>query len=487
MALASSGLSFALGAAPHWEWQGTSPLRWAFELRRFNQTLDHFNAYGQQTFAQRYLLNSTFWGGAAERAPLFFFTGAEGGDVTRLPGAYGHVLEMAERLRAMVVFMEARFFGESLPFGPIRSFDRTSERLGLLSVEHMLLDYVNIVTRVRAEFDPAGACPTLAFGGSLAGTLSAMLRLKYPTVVDMALASSAPLRGYAVPGVDPYAWRKRITDTWETFCGSECPIAALVRSGFEALRSATPTAVKEVFRTCEAEYEGNGADAQAKLWGILEGSAEFVYPPAASTIPQRCRAARGALLATGSPLSAFAALYNYDGAQPCMNLTEQRLAPKTPGARAWDYLACTEIVHPIGCNNVTDFFPPGDWTLEATGDYCSSAWGVRPLARGLWIPETFGFFDAKRLAASGSRIAFAYGGLDPWHVFQVSNSSLSEALPVINIPNGSHCADMGGSRGDGTDTPDMLAARAQEEAILRAWLAAVRREKQEAAADVIVV
>ena len=35
-----------------------------------------------------------------------------------------------------------------------------------------------------------------------------------------------------------------------------------------------------------------------------------------------------------------------------------------PGAIAWDYLASTTIVHPIGANGVTDMFPAFNWCLS---------------------------------------------------------------------------------------------------------------------------
>lgn len=40
-------------------------------------------------------------------------------------------------------------------------------------------------------------CPIVTFGGSYPGWLSAMMRLRYPNVVDMAYAASAPMNYYA--------------------------------------------------------------------------------------------------------------------------------------------------------------------------------------------------------------------------------------------------------------------------------------------------
>ena len=47
----------------------------------------------------------------------------------------------------------------------------------------------------------------MTFGGSLAGTLAALMRVRYPHLVDMAWASSSPLLGYPELA-DQFAWRK---------------------------------------------------------------------------------------------------------------------------------------------------------------------------------------------------------------------------------------------------------------------------------------
>ena len=44
----------------------------------YDQTLDHFNAYNQATFKQRWFWNDTYWSGASKLGPFIFQAGGEG-------------------------------------------------------------------------------------------------------------------------------------------------------------------------------------------------------------------------------------------------------------------------------------------------------------------------------------------------------------------------------------------------------------------------
>lgn len=75
------------------------------------------------------------------------------------------------------------------------------------------------------------------------------LRLKYPTVVDMALAASAPIKLDSVGLVDPLKYYRIVTDAAEKI---KPGCVEAVRSAFVELREASPSAAREALGLCQA-------------------------------------------------------------------------------------------------------------------------------------------------------------------------------------------------------------------------------------------
>jgi len=479
-----------------------------FVLRQFEQKLDHFNclAHANATFAQRYLLRDAEW---REGAPMFVFTGAEGGDVTRVIGDYGLVLELADELGAIVVAVEGRFFGASVPgghpaahaIGRGMSLASTgsgtpapNSTIGTLSVEQMLEDYAAIIETVREEYSLGGwSGPVITFGGSLAGTLAALMRLSRPWLVDAAFASSSPLLGWTGQ-VDPFAWRARITTTWEE---SHAGCAALVRRGFAGLAELTPTEVAKQYKTCNQPFKGNNAAVRSIVWGQLETHAEFVYNVGLAKLTAACQRMSKPVSNDGAIFARFLNIATDASTDTsrvqesrCLNLSEPlgaegpgrcesgcsrgvgldvaAFAGNTPASRhldGWGYMACTQIIHPIAANNVTDFFPPSNWSITGLTRSCRHQWGAETRPHELSL--RYGL-NVRALARSASRILFSYGSRDPWATMGVGWQNLSEELPVVAVEGGSHCADVASTRPG--DTEAMLQARQAERQILRRWI-----------------
>jgi hypothetical protein len=203
---------------------------------------------------------------------------------------------------------------------------------------------------------------------------------------------------------------------------------------------------------------------------------ESAYPYSISPIVAACDAMAG----RSGPGVFKPLLVQGDG---CLPITGSSNGPST-AAMSWNYVACTEIVHPIASNNITDMFPPSNAT--SSNEWCNSEFGVVPRPR--WMPESMGMDDLERFASMTSRIIFSSGELDPWSAQSV-RQDLSDTLIAINISDGSHHSDLGSSPNPfptPDDSPALTAAREREVSILRQWVAEVGRERAERLQHILI-
>jgi len=186
----------------------------------FNNSVDHFRA-PSPLFAQRYYQNLSSFVGPG--SPILCIMGGEGAIEPSTGIFYPSIVVLAARLGAAVIEPEHRFFGASLPAAP---YD--TARLELLTAEQALADAAALISAKRAELRCSGErgeprCPVVAIGGSYPGWLAAMMRVRYPAVVDMAYAGSAPMLFYA-QAVDQFAYYRVVTESAERAVPG-CPAA----------------------------------------------------------------------------------------------------------------------------------------------------------------------------------------------------------------------------------------------------------------------
>ncbi|KAF0686759.1 hypothetical protein As57867_021395, partial [Aphanomyces stellatus] len=167
------------------------------------QALDHFTAH-HATYQQRYFTCGEHWN--YPDGPIFFYTGHEG-DAESFLQATGLMWENAAEFGALLVFAEHRYFGKSFPKIANATF---LESLRFLSSEQALADYAVLVRHVKDTFN-AEESPVIAFGGSYAGMLAAWFRMKYPHLVDGAIAASAPLLAFEGQDVDAESYARITT------------------------------------------------------------------------------------------------------------------------------------------------------------------------------------------------------------------------------------------------------------------------------------
>ena len=198
------------------------------------QRVDHFSET-ETTFTQRYYSNDTAFGGPGY--PIICILGGEGAIEPSTGIFYPSIVDLAVRLKALVVEPEHRYYGSSLPTSP---YD--TAKLQLLTAPQALADAAQFITWVRRAHNcsgepdqPGPRCRVITVGGSYPGWLSAMMRLRYPNIVHAAYAASAPMKFYSQE-TDQYAYYKVITES-AARASAACPdavravLAATLASG----------------------------------------------------------------------------------------------------------------------------------------------------------------------------------------------------------------------------------------------------------------
>ncbi|CAI9783074.1 unnamed protein product [Fraxinus pennsylvanica] len=138
-----------------------------YKARYFPQVLDHFTFQPKsyKIFYQKYLINSQYW---HKGAPIFVYTGNEG-DIDWFAANSGFMLDIAPKFHALLVFIEHRFYGESMPFG--KHSYRSAKTLGYLNSQQALADYAVLIRSLKHNLS-SEASPVVVFGGSYGGSMS---------------------------------------------------------------------------------------------------------------------------------------------------------------------------------------------------------------------------------------------------------------------------------------------------------------------------
>ncbi|KAF8034736.1 hypothetical protein BT93_C0908 [Corymbia citriodora subsp. variegata] len=250
-----------------------------FETFFFNQTLDHFNYRPESytTFQQRYLIDSRYWGGANSSAPIFVYLGAES-PIDRSPTSIGFLTDNAPQFKALLVYIEHRYYGESIPLG--MSFEEAlndKNIRGYFSSAQALADYAAIILHVKRNFK-ARDSPVIVMGGSYGGMLASWFRLKYPHLTVGALASSAPVLYF--DNITPQdAYYSVVTKDFKE--ASETCHQTIVDSWLEINRVAQEpngtSNLSKMFKTCKPLE--SGVELKNYLKSLYTRAAQYDDPP----------------------------------------------------------------------------------------------------------------------------------------------------------------------------------------------------------------
>lgn len=147
--------------------------------------VDHFDPNNTGTFKQRYFLDAQFFKAPENNGTglVFFMIGGEG-TLTGPPS--GFVKELGKQYAALLVSLEHRFYGASLPNEDMS----TSSYARLLTIDQALADLAAFSDFLQAEHFPETPLRFFTIGGSYPGALAAFYRIAYPGKTVGSLSSS---------------------------------------------------------------------------------------------------------------------------------------------------------------------------------------------------------------------------------------------------------------------------------------------------------
>lgn len=443
-----------------------------YETRYFGQILDHFTytPRSYRVFQQKYLVNDKHWGGAESRAPIFVYTGNEG-DIEWFANNTGFMFEIAPRFQALLVFIEHRFYGNSMPFGDKINSYKSTETLGYLNSQQALADYATLILDLKKNLS-AQASPTIVFGGSYGGMLAAWFRLKYPHVAIGAVASSAPILQF--DNIVPENTFYDIVSNDFKQASESC--FSVIRQSWDDLQEKSTEdgglhEISKTFRTCKDLESINPVRSwleEAFTYTAMTDyptETNFLMPLPAYPVTEMCNVINSFPQGTDTLSRVFAAAniyYNYSNTEKCFEMEHESDAH---GLSGWDWQACTEMVMPMNYS-VESIFPPSSYDYLSYQRYCQKRYGVMP--RPHWITTEFGGHDISTvLQHSASNIIFSNGLMDPWSGGGVLRN-ISDSVVALVAQKGAHHGDF---RFSTSEDPDWLVQqRRQEVELIESWL-----------------
>ncbi|GMY15913.1 lysosomal Pro-X carboxypeptidase-like [Fagus crenata] len=433
-----------------------------FQTFYYDQTLDHFNYRPESytTFKQRYVINFKYWGGATSHAPIFVYFGAEeplDDDLFNI----GFLPDNALQFKALIVYIEHRYYGQSVPFGSREEALGNSSTLGYFNSAQAIADYAEIILHVKKKLR-AKHSPVIVIGGSYGGMLASWFRLKYPHVALGALASSAPIlyfdditpqNGYF--SIVTKDFREVSQTCYQTIrkSWSEIDKVASKRNGLSIL--------SKEFKTCNPL--STSSELKDYLDTMYSGAAQYNHPPD-YPVTIVCGGIDGAPSNTSILGKIFAGVVAYRGIRSCYVNPPRNISETSVG---WRWQTCSEMVMPIGIGRNDSMFPPAPFNLHEFSSECKSLYGVMPQPH--WVTTYYGGQDLKlTLHRFGSNIIFSNGLRDPYSTGGVLEN-ISESIVAVSTVKGSHCLDI--LVANPSDPQWLVMQRKTEVKIIEKWIA----------------
>lgn len=465
------------------------------EAHLFSQRVDHLDPSNQDTYQQRYYRRSDYFKGPGH--PIILVIGGEG---TLDEGMFYPFIDkfLAEKFGAYVLHPEHRFYGESQPVDPLLLTNDDLKKYH--TAKQSMLDMIAIAKDYQRKLGCSEQktskqyCPVISVGGSYPGFLSAVMRLRFPDVIDIGYASSAPLLLYAMDA-DQFGYMDLVTNVTDIASpGCSQAVRKTLTEVDAAIRASDDFEqfAYDRLNVCPgklpAYIDSNDLLSKEAMMVVEYTFADMnmgFYPPnQESGLAQLC-----IQIFQNETMDSFGKMRefwfhleeNIDPTLPCFDMTSQ--LPDGPRATisgsdwsgvgtgfdgmSFDFHCCSTLTPAVGFSNYS-MFPYREWTLEWLTQHCMDVFDVVP--DPLKLVQEYKFTDLVEQGAT--RILFTNGMNDLWSKGSYLEP-LSDSLPVINIPSGAHHSELGNLHED--DTEDLKQAQQEITNILEGWLEEIRQ------------
>ncbi|XP_074657679.1 putative serine protease F56F10.1 isoform X2 [Tubulanus polymorphus] len=437
----------------------------------FVQKLDHFNDADTRMWNQRFFRNATFYKPTSAGVSVVFLMIGGEGPANPVWMVTGQWIKYAQIFNAYCLMLEHRFYGKSHP-----TANASTQNLQHLSSEQALADLANFRASMAEKLGFKNS-KWIVFGGSYPGSLAAWFRLKYPHLVDGAVAASAPV--FAQLNFKNYL--AVVQDAFGPTCSGAFAKGTQTIEQL-LLHQTGARIVSSTFKTCKPIMITSQMDVW-NFYSILAGNIENVVQ-----YNKDNRAFEGALgtnitvdvvckmmMTTSDKFQGLADVSNLLLAadkQKCLDNSYADLVKSLKSTdwnddiagRSWVYQTCTEFGffqssdlpnQPFGPNFPLKFFV--QQCVDVFGEKFNSTF----IADGVHRTNiNYGGYDITKV----TKVIFYNGSVDPWHALGVPKSSRSAAY----VTGTAHCANM--YPDSSNDLPALINVRKREVNLIHQWL-----------------
>lgn len=225
---ARGGFAYKLSQKHSMRLGDNTPLFWSAKV-------DNFDVTNNATFQQRYYVDNQYWDG---KGPVFFEIGGEG-TLSGAPG--GYIGYLAKNYSALVVALEHRFYGVSVP-----NNRADSANYKYLTVQQALADLSSFTDYFKQSYGTKDST-WFVFGGSYPGALSSWYRSAYPHQSAGSLSSSGVVNCI----VDYYQFDMQVSAAIGNQCADQIK---RINAAFERA-IATPSGWKKSLSQFQCEHD----------------------------------------------------------------------------------------------------------------------------------------------------------------------------------------------------------------------------------------